>query len=66
MTILARAQPSPELFELVRSRYGLDWDGEPRDCGGVNLNVHLRGPDGGHVVRVYAPWTSGARLQAIR
>lgn len=64
--IPGRASPSPELLDEIRTRYGLSWDGEPRDCGGVNLNLHLPTPDGGHVVRVYASWTSSARLSAIQ
>jgi homoserine kinase type II len=64
--IPGRATPSRELFEAVRANHGLSWDGEPRDCGGVNLNVHLPTPGDGHVVRVYAPWTSEGRLDAIQ
>jgi homoserine kinase type II len=66
MTIPSRASLTPELMDAVRERYGLSWDGEPRDCGGVNLNVHLPAGDGGHVVRVYAPWTSSDRVAAIQ
>ncbi len=66
MTIPGRADTSSELFEAVRTHYGLSWDGGSRDCGGVNLNVHLPTADGGHVVRVYAPWTSSDRLTAIQ
>jgi Ser/Thr protein kinase RdoA (MazF antagonist) len=66
MTILSRFVPSPELFEAVRTHYGLSWDGEPRDCGGVNLNLQLPTEGEGHVVRVYAPWTSSERLAAIQ
>lgn len=64
--IPGRARASAGLFELVRNEYGLSWDAEPRDCGGVNLNVHLPTTGEGHVVRVYAPWTSSERLAAIQ
>jgi Ser/Thr protein kinase RdoA (MazF antagonist) len=66
MTMISRATITSDLLDAVRAAYGISWDGEPRDCGGVNLNVHLPSADGGYVVRVYAPWTSRQRLAAIQ
>jgi len=58
---------SSELLFALQTRYGLQWDGEPVDLGGSNnLNVHLPSPDGGWVARIYASWTTEARLRAIQ
>ncbi len=55
-------EASPELFEFVARRYGLQGV-SPRDLGGsFNLNVLLDG----YVVRVYGPWVSDARLQVLQ
>jgi homoserine kinase type II len=62
-----RASVSSELLLVVQTRYGLQWDGEPVDLGGSNnLNVHLPRRDSGWVARIYAPWTTAARLRAIQ
>jgi Ser/Thr protein kinase RdoA (MazF antagonist) len=63
----ARPHVTPELLHVLRAQYGLQWDGEPVDLGGSNnLNLHLPSADGGWVARVYCPWTSPARLEAIQ
>jgi len=60
------AAPRPALtrglLAFVAERYGLRVD-SPRDLGGsFNLNVLVDG----HVLRVYGPWVSGERLQALQ
>ena len=67
MGLPERAQVTSELLHVLHERYGLRSDGDPVDLGGSNnLNLHLPGPDGGWVARVYCPWTSPARLRAIQ
>ncbi len=67
MSLPQRAGVTPELLQLLHTRYGLRWDGEPADLGGSNnLNLHLPASVGGWVARVYCPWTSPARLRAIQ
>jgi Ser/Thr protein kinase RdoA (MazF antagonist) len=62
-----RARITGELLHALHTRYGLASDGDPVDLGGSNnLNLHLPGPDGGWVARVYCPWTSVARLRALQ
>jgi homoserine kinase type II len=63
-----RATPSPQLLELLRERYGLDPIVEARDLGGSsNLNVLIAVGDGGrYVARVYRPYVSRSRLEAIQ
>ena len=52
---------------MLRASYELPWDGVPVDLGGSNnLNLHLPSDDGGDVARIYAPWTSPERLEAIQ
>jgi homoserine kinase type II len=62
-----RATPSPQLFELLCERYGLDSTDEARDLGGSS-NLNLRVAAGGRrlVARVYRPYVSAARLDAIQ
>ena len=53
---------SPALLEFVAERYDLCIDA-PRDLGGAfNLNVWVDN----HVVRVYGPWVSAERGQALQ
>ncbi|MFX1412003.1 MAG: phosphotransferase enzyme family protein [Promethearchaeota archaeon] len=62
-TKLAAPKPalSLELLALVEKRYGLHVK-TPRDLGGsFNLNVLVDG----HVLRVYGPWVSAARLEEL-
>lgn len=62
-----RATPSPRLFELLRERYGLDDTDEPRDLGGSScLNLLVTRGGGRYVARVYRPYVSAARLDAIQ
>jgi Ser/Thr protein kinase RdoA (MazF antagonist) len=67
MSVPPRPAMTRDLLELLRTRYGLDWVGNPVELpSSVNLNVLLSTPDGGHVARVYRSWTSPARLDAIQ
>jgi Ser/Thr protein kinase RdoA (MazF antagonist) len=62
-----RAVVTPELLRVLSEQYGLCWSGEVVDLGGsVNLNIHLPAENGGFVGRLYAPWTSSARLSSIQ
>jgi Ser/Thr protein kinase RdoA (MazF antagonist) len=62
-----RATPSPRLFELLRERYGLDGTDEARDLGGSsNLNLLVAAGGGRCVARVYRPYVSAPRLDAIQ
>jgi homoserine kinase type II len=62
-----RAPVTRELLHVLHTRYELPSDGDPVDLGGSNnLNLHLPGPGGGWVARVYCPWTSPARLRALQ
>jgi Ser/Thr protein kinase RdoA (MazF antagonist) len=67
MSVGERAVITPELLRVLQERYGLCWSGEVGDLGGsVNLNTHLPADNGGFVARLYAPWTSSARLSSIQ
>jgi homoserine kinase type II len=58
-----RAAPSPDLFERVREAYGIAADESAIDLGGsANLNLLIGGR---WVVRVYRPYVTPARLDAI-
>ncbi len=58
-----RASSSPELFKRLREAYGIDVDESALDLGGsANLNLLV---DGRWVVRVYRPYVTPARLDAI-
>jgi homoserine kinase type II len=57
-----RVEVTPALLELARQRFGLRWDGAPADLGGTNTNVRL----GAHVLRVYAPWVTPARVRFVQ
>jgi Ser/Thr protein kinase RdoA (MazF antagonist) len=62
-----RATPSPQLFELLRERYGLDRTAEARDLGGSsNLNLLIAAGGSRCVARVYRPHVSPSRLDAIQ
>lgn len=67
VTVPQRAVVSPELLGALRQNYALSWDGQPVDLGGSNnLNLLLPRRNGGHVARVYRPWTTSIRLRAIQ
>jgi homoserine kinase type II len=67
MSVGERAAVTPELLRILRERYGIWWHGEVVDLGGsVNLNIRLPADDGGYVARLYAPWTSPARISSLR
>jgi hypothetical protein len=53
---------SPELLEFVEARYGLRVE-EPRDLGG-SFNLNLLADR--HVIRVYGPWVTAARLRELQ
>jgi len=62
-----RATASPRLLGLLRERYGLDDAGEASDLGGsscLNLRVSIGGST--CVARVYRPYVSAERLDAIQ
>jgi Ser/Thr protein kinase RdoA (MazF antagonist) len=62
-----RATPSPRLLELLRERYGLDGIDAARDLGGSsNLNLLVAAGGSRCVARVYRPYVSTARLEAIQ
>jgi Ser/Thr protein kinase RdoA (MazF antagonist) len=62
-----RATPSPRLFELLRACYGLDGTDEARDLGGSSsLNLLITADRRRYVARVYRPYVSAARLEAIQ
>src|SRR5437764_9927585 len=62
-----RFTPSPRLLELLRERYGLDGIDEARDLGGSsNLNLLIAAGASRHVARVYRPYVSASRLNAIQ
>src|SRR5688500_4030379 len=63
----SRATLSPRLLELLHERYGLDGTGEARDLGGsscLNLRIAIEGVPS--VARVYRPYVTAARLEAIQ
>ncbi len=48
MSVPPRPAMTRDLLELLRTRYGLDWVGNPVELpSSVNLNVLLSTPDGG-------------------
>ena len=58
-----RAAPSRELFQRLRAAYGVEADENTIDLGGsANLNLLVGGR---WVVRVYRPYVTPARLDAI-
>jgi Ser/Thr protein kinase RdoA (MazF antagonist) len=62
-----RASPSPGLYELLRERYGFDDTDEGRDLGGSSsLNLLVTTGGGRYVARVYRPYVSASRLEAIQ
>jgi homoserine kinase type II len=63
----ARAALSPRLLERLRECYGLDGAEEPRDLGGSScLNLLLAAGRERYVARVYRPYVTAARLEAIQ
>src|SRR5262245_19769528 len=67
MSVGERAVVTPELLRVLREQYGLCWRSEVIDLGGsVNLNSHIPAENGGFVARLYAPWTSSARLSSVQ
>jgi homoserine kinase type II len=70
VTLPQRAAVTPELLDMLRDEYAIDWDGDPVDLGGSN-NLNLQLPADadradGYVARIYCPWTSPARLRGIQ
>jgi Ser/Thr protein kinase RdoA (MazF antagonist) len=62
-----RATPCPRLYELLRDCYGLEGADEARDLGGSsNLNLLVETGGVGYVARVYRPYVSASRLEAIQ
>jgi Ser/Thr protein kinase RdoA (MazF antagonist) len=62
-----RAVSSPRLLELLRERYGLDESDEAHDLGGSScLNLQVTAGGIRYVARVYRPYVSAARLEAIQ
>lgn len=62
-----RATPSPRLLEVLRERYGLDGTDEARDLGGSScLNLLVVAGGDRYVARVYRPYVSASRLDAIQ
>jgi Ser/Thr protein kinase RdoA (MazF antagonist) len=67
MSVGERAVVTPQLLGVLREQFGLCWRGGVVDLGGsVNLNIYLPAENGGFVARLYAPWTSSARLSSIQ
>jgi homoserine kinase type II len=55
------------VLEQLRERYGLDAADEPRDLGGSsNLNLLVAAGGRPYVARVYRPYVSASRLDAIQ
>src|SRR5258707_15592561 len=62
-----RAESSPELFDVLQDRYGIEASAPPTDLGGSsNLNLLVTDHDDRFVVRVYRPWVTTARLSDIQ
>ncbi len=66
-----RAAVTSQLLSVVRERYGLESESDSgKDLGGSsNLNLLIGGASGKGgrcVVRVYRPWVTVARLEAIQ
>jgi homoserine kinase type II len=63
----SRAEASPRLFTALRDRYGLPGAASATDLGGSsNLNLLLVDGPRRFVVRVYRPWVTAERLEAIQ
>jgi homoserine kinase type II len=63
----SRAEASPHLFAALRDRYGLRGADDATDLGGSsNLNLLVADRHHRHVVRVYRPWVTVARLEAMQ
>src|SRR5215216_2405116 len=63
----SRAAPSPALLERLRERYGLIGTDDPQDLGGSScLNLLVADERGHCVARIYRPYVSAARLDAIQ
>lgn len=61
-----RAEPSEALFDAVRASYGIAFETEPVDLGGSSsLNLLVTSSSGQWVLRVYRPYVTSARLDAI-
>jgi Ser/Thr protein kinase RdoA (MazF antagonist) len=62
---LAAPRPSltPEILTFVEDQYGLCSNEPPPDLGG---SFHLNVLVDGHVLRVYGPWVSAARLEELQ
>lgn len=60
----ARAAVTPALLDALTDRFGIRTGRPATDLGGSqNLNLLVTGGDGReHVVRVYRPWLTTARL----
>jgi homoserine kinase type II len=62
-----RARPSPELIETLQRNYGMACGAEILDLGGSSsLNLLLTSAHGRFVARVYRPYVSAGRLEAIQ
>jgi Ser/Thr protein kinase RdoA (MazF antagonist) len=61
-----RAVPSPELFEAIHQSYALDASGAVDLGGSSSLNLLMSDHDDRFVVRVYRPYVTEARLNAIQ
>ena len=62
-----RPMKSPELIDTIVGAYKLTPNGDSIELGGSsNLNLHLQGPEGGHVARVYRAWVTPRRLEGIQ
>ena len=62
----SRAQASPRLFAALGENYGIR-AGSALDLGGSsNLNLLLADARQRYVVRVYRPWVTAARLEAMQ
>jgi homoserine kinase type II len=63
----SRAEASPRLFAALREQYGLRGADDATDLGGSsNLNLLVTDRHHRHVVRVYRPWVTVARLEAMQ
>ncbi len=62
-----RASPLPQLFEALRDHYGIEAADDSHDLGGSsNLNLLVAGAEAPCIVRVYRPYVTTARLEAIQ
>ncbi len=61
-----RARPSVELYQAVSRSYGIDHLDDSVDLGGSScLNLLVTDDHGRHVVRVYRPYVSEARIRDV-